>query len=64
MQRKRVDKYFYRKAKMSFSYSPSFYDILITSECNLRCKYCYEHNKHKNFVSIDNVKKFIDYIFE
>lgn len=34
--------------------------IQITSECNLRCSYCYEHNKKKEVMSFETVKQIID----
>ena len=36
----------------------------VTDSCNLACSYCYQINKHKNFMSFDVAKKMIDYIFD
>lgn len=36
--------------------------IQVTDSCNLRCSYCYQINKHNNFISIEDSKKFIDMI--
>lgn len=38
--------------------------IQVTDSCNLRCSYCYQINKHENFISLDDAKKFIDMILE
>lgn len=34
--------------------------IQVTDSCNLRCTYCYQINKHHNFIKIEDAKKFID----
>lgn len=36
--------------------------INTTEDCNMRCKYCYEINKHSRNISFDKCKKFIDLI--
>ena len=36
--------------------------IMTTEDCNLRCTYCYIHNKKKKSVCIDDAKKIIDII--
>ena len=33
-----------------------------TEDCNMRCKYCYEINKHKRSIDFEKCKKFIDLI--
>lgn len=38
--------------------------LQVTDSCNLRCTYCYQINKHENYLSFDNAKKFIDMILE
>ena len=32
----------------------------VTEDCNLRCTYCYQHNKTKNKMTFETAKKFID----
>ena len=34
--------------------------IQVTDSCNLACTYCYQINKHHNFISVETGKKFID----
>lgn len=34
----------------------------ITSSCNLKCSYCYEHHKRKEVMSLDTGKKIVDYL--
>jgi uncharacterized protein len=46
------------------NYNRLFYNILITTDCNLRCTYCYEKNKYKSVIDIDIAKKFIDFVFD
>jgi radical SAM protein with 4Fe4S-binding SPASM domain len=36
--------------------------IITTNACNLRCEYCFEHNKVNRNITFDTVKKFIDYV--
>lgn len=38
--------------------------FVITDDCNLRCKYCYEKNKCPNIMSKEMAKKCIDYFFD
>ena len=38
--------------------------VLTTNACNLRCKYCFEHDKNGSNVSFATVKKFIDYVVD
>lgn len=38
--------------------------IQVTDSCNLRCSYCYQINKHNNFISIENAKSFVDMILK
>ena len=40
------------------------YTILTGLDCNLRCKYCYEHSKGSKINNIDDIKKFLDYQFK
>ena len=35
----------------------------VTTDCNLRCSYCYQGNKHPGFMSLETGKKFIDVLF-
>ena len=39
------------------------YTLLVTDDCNLKCKYCYEKYKSSHYMSWDVAKKFIDQIF-
>lgn len=34
----------------------------VTDDCNLRCTYCYQHNKGHNRMTFDTAKKAIDYL--
>ena len=34
----------------------------VTEDCNLRCSYCYQHNKTHNKMTFDVAKRFIDMI--
>ena len=36
--------------------------IQVTEDCNLKCTYCYQHNKTPNKLKIEDGKKFIDII--
>lgn len=38
--------------------------IQITNQCNLRCSYCYEHNKSCGSMNINTAKKIIDTILD
>lgn len=38
--------------------------FIVTESCNLRCSYCYEHNKQERVMSLDVAKKAIDMLFE
>lgn len=43
------------------------YDItfIVTEDCNLRCKYCYQANKNcENDLDFETAKKAIDYILD
>lgn len=39
--------------------TPKTYQILTNLDCNLRCKYCYEHDKPSGFNNLDHVKDYI-----
>ncbi len=43
---------------------PAAFSITLntTEDCNLRCKYCYEVNKRKRSLKIEDAKAFIDYV--
>ena len=34
--------------------------FIVTENCNLRCKYCYEINKKDKYMSLETAKKMID----
>ena len=34
--------------------------FMVTNDCSLRCKYCYETNKGHDYMTFDTAKKFID----
>jgi radical SAM peptide maturase (CXXX-repeat target family) len=36
----------------------------VTDDCNLKCKYCYQINKHHNVMQFEVAKKFIDMILD
>lgn len=38
--------------------------LTITHECNLHCKYCYEHKKSKEYMSVATAKEAIKYYME
>ena len=45
--------------------SPEVFNIInatlqVTDACNLRCSYCYQINKHDNFMTFDVGRRFID----
>ena len=40
------------------------YQILTGTECNLRCKYCYEHNKNTPRQTVDNIDVFLRGMFK
>lgn len=37
--------------------------LTVTESCNIKCSYCYEHNKTKKKMSFETAKKIIDYEF-
>lgn len=37
--------------------------FIVTHQCNLRCSYCYEHNKEDKKMSLETAKKFVDLLF-
>ncbi|MCM1130365.1 MAG: radical SAM protein [Roseburia sp.] len=56
---------FYVKDVFASSNPPTYICINLTSECNLRCKYCFnEKHKKMSSPSIENIKGFIDKIIE
>ena len=36
----------------------------VTSGCNLRCSYCYEHHKGTERMSIETGRKIVDYLLD
>jgi len=39
--------------------------LVVTEECNLRCKYCYQlHKNSRNVMSIETAKKAIDFFID
>ncbi len=38
--------------------------FIVTHECNLRCSYCYEHNKGGGEMDLDTAKKCVDLLFK
>lgn len=53
---------FYRS---NYNHNAKNINIIVTHDCNLRCKYCYEHHKNKNNkMSKETAKKIIDLLFE
>lgn len=40
------------------------YTFQVTTDCSLRCSYCYQINKSHDKLSFDTAKKAIDYIFD
>ena len=38
--------------------------FIVTHECNLRCSYCYEHNKGSGKMSLETAKKCVDLLFK
>lgn len=38
--------------------------FVITDECNLRCKYCYEKDKQSKYMTIETAKKAADYFID
>lgn len=50
------------EAKSEDSIGARSVTIQVTDSCNLRCSYCYQINKHNNFISLEDAKKFIDMI--
>lgn len=39
-------------------------DFQVTSGCNLRCSYCYEHHKGAEHMSIETGRKIVDYLLD
>lgn len=37
--------------------------FIVTHQCNLRCSYCYEHNKEDRKMSFETAKRFVDLLF-
>lgn len=37
--------------------------IVVTEQCNLRCSYCYQHNKNNTFMTKETVEETIEWIF-
>lgn len=38
--------------------------FIVTHRCNLRCSYCYEHNKSEKRMSFETAKAFVDLLFK
>lgn len=38
--------------------------FVVTDDCNLRCRYCYEKNKVINDMTIETALKGVDYFFD
>lgn len=38
--------------------------FIVTHQCNLRCSYCYEHNKSDARMTLETAKKIVDTLFE
>ena len=38
--------------------------FIVTHQCNLRCSYCYEHNKNEARMSVETAKRAVDHLFE
>ena len=38
--------------------------FIVTNDCNLRCTYCYEHNKRGAEMTLETAKKAVDLMFE
>lgn len=36
--------------------------LQVTEDCNLRCSYCYQHNKSKKRMSLDTAKRIVDQV--
>lgn len=36
--------------------------LQVTEDCNLRCSYCYQHNKSKKKMSLDTAKQIVDHV--
>lgn len=53
---------FYRSC---YGHNAKNINIIVTHDCNLRCTYCYEHNKNKeNKMSKETATKIIDLLFK
>ncbi len=45
--------------------SPYNITFIVTEDCNLRCKYCYQvHKNHKKVMSFETAKKAVDYFLD
>lgn len=38
--------------------------FIVTEDCNLRCSYCYQHNKSQKAMSKSTAKRAVDFLFE
>lgn len=43
---------------------PRYVTFIITESCNLRCTYCYQHNKTDHKMSFETAKKCVDTLFK
>lgn len=58
-----VPRYSFRE-RLFFAPPYRKYTFLVTDDCNLACKYCYEKYKAPRYMSWEIAKKFIDQVFE
>lgn len=54
---------FQNSAGRMYQTLPRFVTFIVTEDCNLRCTYCYQHNKSKRKMSFETGKKCIDTLF-
>lgn len=54
----------YPKLRDDFNRKAMSVTFIVTHQCNLRCTYCYEHNKSDREMSFETAKACIDYLFK
>lgn len=62
-----MEEYYYKQDSSIFYKERSFIrqvTFQVTDDCNLKCTYCYQGNKHHNRMSFDTAKAFIDFMFD